>query len=106
MQVIGFYQNNKQSLAKLVALAKAENVNFFDYSVMLDHVIPETDNSRFLTRLYNEVLFMNNIYLDYFNYSFTSIEDLTDSYNFGSVDQCKEFLALCKEVHYVIHDIK
>lgn len=105
MKIIGFYENNKQSLVKLVSLAKAENVNFFDYSTMLDRVIDETCNYRFLKRLYNEALFLNSIYLDYRNHVFTNNSELALSYNLKSKKEAEELIAICREVHKTIHGI-
>jgi hypothetical protein len=101
MQVIRFYEKNKLSLIKLLAILAKGNISFFDVA-SVTFALEDSEQRQFLTRLYNECVFLNAVYLDYFNYR-DQIIDLSEHYNFNTLEECQKFIDLAREVHETIH---
>ena len=101
MQVIGFFENNKPTLTKLLATLSESKADFFDIAGV-EKALQHTVMRQFLTRLYHECVFLNSVYLDYFN-NRDEMMNLAEHYNFDTVEECQAFIDLAREVHETIH---
>lgn len=103
MQVTGHYKNSRAHALSLVLKIKNENINFFD-AQKVEKLLDTNPNFCFLKRIYNEMVFLNSIYLDWFNGE-RDIVSFGFAFGFSSstVEETQSFLNTCKEVHKLIH---
>ncbi len=94
--MIGFIKANPNALEKIIALLRAEGVNFIDHA-KVDDCLTNTVMRRFNLRVWHEAIFLNGFYLDYFN-SNRDVESLACSYHLPA-DECKAMIDHARFVH-------
>lgn len=99
--ILQFYKNRPDNLQSIIAKAKAEGLDFFNYCTMMDK-LGHCTLGKYLKRYYSEVMFLNSFYLDWFNGS-RDIHSQACSYGLTEED-CHSMVMLSKHVHEEIHN--